>query len=91
MPYIKQDQRDHINKELTNLIIAMKDLHGFVPGNQAGVLNYIITKLCKSILDDRLNYSQINELIGALECSKLELYRRVSYYEDKKIIENGDV
>ena len=30
--------------------------------------------------------------MGALECAKLELYRRVAApYEDVKIMENGDV
>ena len=34
----------------------------------------------------------LNAIIGALECAKLELYRRVAApYEDDKIIENGDV
>jgi len=34
----------------------------------------------------------MNDAIGALEGAKLELYRRViSKYEDKKIMENGDV
>jgi len=34
----------------------------------------------------------INAIIGALECAKLELYRRVAApYEDDKIAENGDV
>jgi len=32
------------------------------------------------------------DAIGALECAKLELYRRVAApYEDTKIAENGDV
>ena len=32
------------------------------------------------------------QIIGALECIKMELYRRgVSEYEDKKILENGDI
>jgi hypothetical protein len=38
------------------------------------------------------NYALLNELIGVLECAKLELYRRVaSPYEDEKIQSNGDV
>jgi hypothetical protein len=39
-----------------------------------------------------MSYQNINELIGVLECAKLELYRRVaSPYEDEKIQSNGDV
>ena len=38
------------------------------------------------------NYARFNEMIGVLECCKLELYRRViSNYEDKKMRQNGDV
>jgi hypothetical protein len=39
-----------------------------------------------------LSYKNINQAIGALECAKLELYRRVAApYEDKKALINGDV
>jgi hypothetical protein len=39
-----------------------------------------------------LRYAHINEAIGALECAKLELYRRVAApYEDEKMKESGDV
>jgi len=39
-----------------------------------------------------LKYSNLNELIGVLECAKLELYRRVAApYEDEKALINGDV
>lgn len=57
-----------------------------------GELNYAITALCLSYLDSEPNYTDYNELIGVLECVKLELYRRtVSAYEDCKRVENGDV
>lgn len=39
-----------------------------------------------------LSYADINEAIGALECAKLELYRRIAVpYENRKLAENGDV
>jgi hypothetical protein len=39
-----------------------------------------------------LRYAHLNEVIGALECAKLELYRRIAVpYEDQKITESGDV
>ena len=45
-----------------------------------------------SQLGSRVEYARINELIGVLECAKLELYRRIAVpYEDTKIAENGDV
>ena len=61
--------------------------------NQAGVLNYCISALFNEVLKTNgMNYRNINELIGVLECAKLELYRRVERpYEDDKIQSNGDV
>jgi len=39
-----------------------------------------------------LSYSEYNEIIGILECAKMEVYRRlVVPYEDKKIEQNTDV
>jgi hypothetical protein len=41
---------------------------------------------------ERVGYAEINEVVGVLECCKLELYRRLAApYEDTKIKENGDV
>lgn len=59
----------------------------------AGELNYLITTLVDDfLLDKGKSYASINEAIGALECCKLELYRRVAApYEDEKIDQNGDV
>jgi hypothetical protein len=61
----------------------------------AGELNYVITKKIDSYLARKgVNYANLNEAIGVLECAKLELYRRiVASYEDTKIQnpENGDV
>lgn len=76
MPYIKQDRR----KTLT----SPKD---------AGELNYLITELCDTYLAAvGKSYLNINQVIGALECAKLEFYRRVAApYEDAKKEENGDV
>jgi hypothetical protein len=66
--------------------------NGRVPG-EAGELNYLVTLLCDAFLiKTGLSYKNINQAIGALECAKLELYRRIaSPYEDKKSRENGDV
>ena len=57
-----------------------------------GELNYQISSLINIYLKGGLSYADINEVIGVLECAKLELYRRVAApYEDKKCLENGDV
>jgi hypothetical protein len=59
----------------------------------AGELNYYLTVTCLEYLDEQgHNYTNYNTVIGALECAKLELYRRqVVPYEEIKITENGDV
>ncbi len=61
-----------------------------------GELNYILTKTCLKYLSTNPQYiptyDDYNAIMGVLECCKLEFYRRaVATYEDKKIIENGDV
>jgi len=86
MPYIKPEDR----KPLDALI---DDLAARLPQDSlAGNLNYVISRLCAKVLERERNYARINELVGALECAKLELYRRVAGpYEDTKIDENGDV
>jgi hypothetical protein len=82
MPYITLARRDFItgtDEDWTPQI--------------SGELNYILTKWVDAYLKDNgLNYRNINDVIGALECCKLELYRRVAApYEDKKRDENGEV
>ena len=59
----------------------------------AGELNYLITTLCKDyLLNQGESYQHYNDIIGALEGAKMELYRRkIADYEDLKIKENGDV
>ena len=90
MPYIPADKRTILDDSLASLAakVIVEDSR-----NQAGVLNYCITALFNEVLKTKgVNYRNINELIGVLECAKLELYRRVaSPYEDEKIQSNGDV
>ena len=84
MPYIKKDDRkvfDECLYELSNTVWTEGDL------------NYCITMLLKLYLErEGLCYKNINRLMGVLECTKQEFYRRAAApYEDKKIFENGDV
>jgi hypothetical protein len=59
-------------------------------GTNVGHLNYAITNLL--LATEPRTYAQYNELVGLLECVKLEFYRRaVAAYEDQKILDNGDV
>jgi hypothetical protein len=59
----------------------------------ASELNYLLTWIVDDMLVRRgVSYTNINAIVGVLECVKLELYRRVAApYEDQKRVENGDV
>lgn len=80
MPYIKQNDR---------VALECPDER---PAS-SGELNYILTReVEKYRLFHGHCYQTFNDIIGALEGAKLELYRRmVAPYEDRKMIENGDV
>ncbi len=85
MPYIKQEKREEFEK-------VGKSGHN--PRTEvAGELNYELTLKCLKYLKIHgTSYATINNIVGALECCKLELYRRLAApYEDEKIKENGDV
>lgn len=79
MPYIISERRPQLRPHLA-------------PQN-AGELNFIITKLCLDYIEDRhMSYSMLNEVVGVLECAKLEFYRRaVATYEESAIKRNGDI
>ena len=63
------------------------------PACTPGELNFqIIDCINRYLLGKPRKYKDYNEVIGVLECAKLELYRKViSKYEDKKCEENGEV
>jgi predicted DNA-binding protein with PD1-like motif len=84
MPYIKKEDRPKFEEDAKN--IAMK-------AKCAGDLNYAITVILHSYLKrNGVKYANVNELIGMMECCKMELYRKIGApYEDLKITQNGDV
>jgi hypothetical protein len=86
MPYIPQTQRNCIHLDLINEGVA------WTPEN-AGELNFLVsTFIANYIKANGLKYAVVNEMIGALECAKLELNRVIiGPYEDIKIRENGAV
>ncbi len=90
MPYIKKSDRLRIefcSEDINAITRLIKTIE------TEGDLNYVITRLCQEFLDKKgEKYSVYNTIIGALECAKLELYRRkIAIYEEKKIVENGDL
>jgi len=58
-----------------------------------GELNYMISKMVDDYITRKgLSYNTLNEVIGAMQCAQLELYRCVAApYEDYKCRENGGV
>lgn len=84
MPYISKAAREHLHKPIVELKLKI---------STCGELNYTITKLLALYLESEVvSYTSLNEVIGVLECAKMEMYRRIAApYEDKKKKENGDV
>jgi len=84
MPYIKKELRASIGTPA-----AYAGTEALTPGE----LNYAVTKVvCGYLTAHGVSYQRISEAISALECAKMELYRRVAApYEDKKCAENGEV
>lgn len=80
MPYINKYERSRI--EL-----------GYKTPQDAGELNFVLTSVLLEYVEQfGLNYKAVNDCVGAVECAKLELYRRTAApYEDRKIEDNGDV
>ena len=80
MPYIPDHRRVAISYHTS-------------PPQNIGELNYYLTKkLLNWIKMHGESYATYNEVMGLLECMKLELYRKgVAKYEDKKCKANGEV
>jgi hypothetical protein len=106
MPYIEENNRERVDSSINELVLCIKttllntkNVNVFnieKLSNEdilkiAGILNYCITRICSSCSGD-ISYQKIAIITGVLENVKQEFYRRIaSPYEDKKIIENGDV
>jgi len=81
MPYIDETERAKYDKHIR----AIADQRP-----TSGELNYVLSKLL-SLLHPSC-YSEINDMVGVLECCKLEFYRRVAApYEDLAKKRNGDI
>jgi hypothetical protein len=85
MPYIPFEKKE-IYREI---VASLKDSWIGSPGE----LNYLFSVLCKLYLYfNKESYQSYNDIIGALECCKQELYRRkIVPYEEQKMKTNGDV
>lgn len=83
MPYIDEVRRINLREDGLEMV---------KPQN-VGELNFCITDLIMNYLDGRQpSYELYNSIIGVLDCSKQEFYRRVlAPYEGNKMREAGDV
>lgn len=72
---------------------AERRMMAFVDPETPGDLNYALTITCLDFLSNTEGrYADYATVVGALECAKLEFYRRaVAVYEDECIERNGDV
>ncbi len=93
MPYIPREDRpayDGLIDQLAETLAAQ------APARRKGHANYVITQVLRKAWGVHNpageSYSNYADVIGTLECAKLEVYRRwVAAYEDKAIEKNGDV
>ena len=90
MPYIMEQDRLKYMETLINLPVM----------RTPGELNFVLSSICKQYLKysnndlkvESARYQTHNDVIGALEGCKMEMYRRYTApYEDIKIVENGDL
>lgn len=84
MPYIKQEFRPDLDPHIEALgRLVQSD----------GEMNYVISRLVSRRYGAlEWSYDMIARAVGALECVKLEFYRRLAGpYEDKAIVRNGDI
>lgn len=81
MPYIPKEARVRFDEAMPP-----------TPSN-AGELNYLMTQIARAYWrENGANYQAFNDILGAFDGAKLELYRReVAPYEDVKIQQNGDL
>lgn len=82
MPYIKQENRERLDKIVSEMWAA-----GVVAN---GDLNYLLYAFCKRCVEP--SYNNYKNFCGELRQCATEIERRIlGPYEDEKIKENGDV
>ena len=92
MPYVTQNIRDELYQEIDALAQKIAKIHAENPKqSRDGLLNFSLTEILNQVFPDA-RYTDYNEIIGFLECCKLEYYRKkAGPYEDVKEQENGPV
>lgn len=96
MPYIDEEERleldgciDQMIKCISHTKTHLNNPHDF--SNFLGRINYCFSRVIMGVMQT-ISYRNIAMITGVLENIKQEFYRRIAAnYEDKKIIENGDI
>ena len=88
MPYIDIKDRNRLDGAVK---VAVDAFAGLPMEDALGDLNYLISRIVAGVVG-KPSYRKIAMATGVLENVKQELYRRMAGpYEDKKIVENGDI
>jgi len=91
MPYIKWEIREEVDEDINNLLMAIRSVKDPKDTAIDGIMNYVITRMMFDVYGGG-GYAVYNRAMGVFTCSGREFYRRVvAPYEDKKVMENGDV
>jgi len=94
MPYINESARLELDSCIDNMVECL--VHGNDVSNEEfttllGEINYTFSRVLTASMGN-ISYSKIAMITGVLENIKQEFYRRIAEpYEDKKIVENGDI
>lgn len=96
MPYIDEEERKELDHQISLITQAILDSRTSLcnPNDFShflGRINYCFSRIIMGVMK-AVSYKNIAMATGVLENIKQELYRRsASVYEDKKILENGDI
>ena len=92
MPYITDNYRKELDNLIDEFTSKVKEIHEKTPTQtRDGLINYSLTRILNQVYADA-RYHDYNEIIGVLECCKLEYYRKYTApYEDIKEDANGKV
>ena len=100
MPYIKEENRIVLDRSIGGAVETIKSNVQKSFGDNlnvdeflaiSGGINYFVSRLVAQLMGE-VSYGKICVITGVLENIKQEYYRRVaSPYEDKKIVQNGDI
>jgi len=88
MPYISRHDREFLDDQINELVEAISA----VPSQKTGgALNYAICRLAIGSQEPR-GYTEISNMLGHIRSAETEMRRRLlDTYEDKCILENGDL